>query len=138
MTTFHLCELNSARRQSHVFLIDAQAIFYIILLLQFSCSVMSDSVTQQTAARQASLSYTISWNLLKLMSIMLVIPFNHLILCCPLLLLPSVFPSIRVLYILQNKVIIHPKITDCFGKRVKVYYKNIIRSDQSLSLSDSL
>ena len=49
-----------------------------------------------TAAGQASLSFTISQSLLKLMSIELVMPSNHLILCCPLLLLPSVFPSIRV------------------------------------------
>ena len=49
-----------------------------------------------TAARQASLSVTNSWSLLKLMSIELVMPFTCLILCCPLLLLPSIFPSIRV------------------------------------------
>ena len=49
-----------------------------------------------TAAHQASLSFTISWSLLKLMSIESVMPSNHLILCRPLLLLPSVFPSIRV------------------------------------------
>ena len=49
-----------------------------------------------TAAHQASLSFTISWSLLKLMSIELVIPSNHLILCRPLLLLPSIFPSIKV------------------------------------------
>ena len=49
-----------------------------------------------TAAHQASLSITNSWSLLKLMSIMLVMPSNHLILCHPFLLLPSVFPSIRV------------------------------------------
>ena len=49
-----------------------------------------------TAARQASLSITQSWSLLKLMSIELVMPSNHLILCRPLLLLPSIFPSIRV------------------------------------------
>ena len=48
------------------------------------------------AACQASLSITNSWSLLKLMSIELVMPSNHLILCCPLLLLPSIFPSIRV------------------------------------------
>ena len=53
-------------------------------------------VTPRTAARQASLSITSSWSLLKLMSIESVMPSNHLILCCPLLLLPSVFPSIRV------------------------------------------
>ena len=51
--------------------------------------------TPWTAARQASLSFTISQSLLKLMSIELVMPSNHLILCCPLLLLPSIFPSIR-------------------------------------------
>ena len=45
---------------------------------------------------QASLSFTISWSLLKLMSIESVMPSNHLILCPPLLLLPSVFPSIRI------------------------------------------
>ena len=49
-----------------------------------------------TAACQASLSITNSWSLLKLTSIELVMPSNHLILCCPLLLLPSTFPSIRV------------------------------------------
>ena len=52
--------------------------------------------TPWTAARQACLSITNSWNLLKLMSIELVILSNHLILCRPLLLLPSTFPSIRV------------------------------------------
>ena len=52
--------------------------------------------TPWTAARQASLSITNSWSLLKLTFIMLVMPSNHLILCCPLLLLPSIFPSIRV------------------------------------------
>ena len=52
--------------------------------------------TPWTAARQASLSITSSQSLLKLMSIELVMPSNHLILCCPLLLLPSIFPNIRV------------------------------------------
>ena len=52
--------------------------------------------TPWTAACQASLSITNSWSLLKLMSIESVMPFNHLILCCPLLLLSSIFPSIRV------------------------------------------
>ena len=64
--------------------------------VQFSRSVMSDSATPWTAARQASLSITNSWSLPKLMSIELVMPSNRLILCCPLLLLPSIFPSIRV------------------------------------------
>ena len=54
------------------------------------------SATPWTAARQASLSITNSRSLLKPMSIESVIPSNHLILCCPLLLSPSIFPSIRV------------------------------------------
>ena len=53
-------------------------------------------VTPWTVARQASLSITNSWSLLKLMSIESVMPSNHLILCRPLLLPPSIFPSIRV------------------------------------------
>ena len=53
-------------------------------------------VTPWTVAHQAFLSITISQNLLKVMSIKSVMPSNHLILCCPLLLLPSVFPGIRV------------------------------------------
>ena len=52
--------------------------------------------TPWTAARQASLSFTISWSLLQLVSIKSVMPSNHLILCHSLLLLPSIFPSIRV------------------------------------------
>ena len=68
--------------------------------MQFS-SVQSLSpvwllMTPWTAARQASLSITNSQSLFKLMSIELVMPSNHLILCCPFLLLPSIFPSIRV------------------------------------------
>ena len=51
-----------------------------------------------TATCQASLSFSISWSLLRLMSIESVMPSNHLILCCPLLLLPSIFPSIRVFF----------------------------------------
>ena len=54
-------------------------------------------VTPWTAACQASLSITNSWSLPKLMSIESVMPSKHLLLCCPLLLLPSIFPSIRVL-----------------------------------------
>ena len=56
---------------------------------------MSNSVTPWTAGHQASLSFTIPLSLLKLMSIESMMPFNHLILCRPLLLLPSIFPSIR-------------------------------------------
>ena len=52
--------------------------------------------TPWTAAHQASLSITNSWSLLKLVSIKSVMPSNYLILCCPLLLLPSIFPRIRI------------------------------------------
>ena len=59
---------------------------------------MSDSESPWTAACQAPLSFIVFWNLFKFMSIELVTLFNHLILCCPLLLLPAVFPSIRVFF----------------------------------------
>ena len=64
--------------------------------VQFSHSVVSNSATPWTAARQVSLSITNSRSLPKLMSIDSVMPSNHLILCHPLLLLLSIFPSIRV------------------------------------------
>ena len=63
---------------------------------RLSLSRVRLSATPWTAARQASLSITNSWSLLKLMFIKLVMPSNHLILCCPLLLLPSIFPRIRI------------------------------------------
>ena len=71
---------------------------HFLLQCMQTCSVASVHlcVTPQTAARQASLSITSSQSLLKLMSIQSVMPSNHLILCHPLLLLPSIFPSIRV------------------------------------------
>ena len=65
---------------------------------------MSDSATPWTAAPQASLSTTNSLSLLKLMSIESVTPSNHLVLCHPLLLLPSIFPSIRVY---SNELALH-------------------------------
>ena len=68
----------------------------LLLLLLFSCQVMSDSVTPWTAAFQASPSFTISRSLFKLMSIELVIPSNHFTLSHSLLFLPSIFPRIRV------------------------------------------
>ena len=65
--------------------------------VQFSCSVVSDSLRPHGLQHaQASLSITNSRSLLKPMSIESVMPSNHLILCCSLLLLPSIFPSIRV------------------------------------------
>ena len=66
---------------------------------QFNHSVVSDSLRPQ-----AFLSITNSQSLLKLMSINLVMPSNHLILCHPLLLLPAIFPSIRVF---SNKSVLH-------------------------------
>ena len=77
----------------------------IIFILQIS-SVQSLSrvwlfATPWTAARQASLSITNSWRSLKPMSIELVMPSNHLIHCHPLLLLPSIFPSIRFFFFFQ-------------------------------------
>ena len=57
---------------------------------------MSNSAIPLTAARQVSLTFAISQSLLKLISIVSEMPSNHLILCHPLLLLPSIFPSIRV------------------------------------------
>ena len=66
----------------------------IVVIQLVSCSWLF--VTPWTVAPQASLSFTISWSLLKLMSIELVRPSSHLILCHPLLLLPSIFPSISV------------------------------------------
>ena len=65
------------------------------LLLLFCHSGVSASVTPRTTARQALLSFTLSWSLLRLMSIELMMSFNHLILYLPLL-PPSVFPNIRV------------------------------------------
>ena len=65
-------------------------------IVQFSQSVVLTFATPWTAASQASLSILNSWSLLKLMSVELAMPSNHLILCCPLPVPPSVFPSIRV------------------------------------------
>ena len=81
-------------------------------MLLFSCSVMSNSATPWTAAHQASLSFTISQSLLKLMPIESVMPSNHPVLCCPLLLLPSIFPSIRVF---SNELALHIKWPKCWS-----------------------
>ena len=77
------------------------------LLLLFIYSVMSDSLeTPWTVAHQASLSITNSQNLLKLMYIEPVMPSNHLVLCRPLLLLPSIFPSILSQSFLMSQLFI--------------------------------
>ena len=71
------------------------SIIYQIDSVQFSLSCVRLFATPQTAARQGSVSITNTWSLLKLTSIKSVIPSNRLILCHSLLLLPSIFPSIR-------------------------------------------
>ena len=71
---------------------------------QFSLSHVRLFATPWTAAHQASLSIANSQSLLKLMSIESVMTFNHLIFCCPPLLLPSIFPSIRVF---SNESVLH-------------------------------
>ena len=71
------------------------------MVQSLSCPALS---TPWTAACQASLSFTISWSLFKLMCIESVMPSNHLIACHPLLLLPSIFPSIKVFY---NELVLH-------------------------------
>ena len=74
--------------------------------IAFSCSVAKLAqlfATPGTAVHQASLSFTVSWSLLKLMSVVSVMLSNHLILCLPLL-LPSIFPSIRVF---SNELALH-------------------------------
>ena len=79
---------------------------------QFSCSVMSDSATPWTTAHQASQPITNSWSLLKLMFIKLVMSFNHLILCRPLLPLPSIFASMRVF---SNESALHIRGLKCWS-----------------------
>ena len=81
---------------------------WAFLVAQFSSerslSYVQFFVTPWTAAGQPSLSITDSWSLPKLMSIYLVMPSNHLILCCPVLLLPSIFPRFRVF---SNELALH-------------------------------
>ena len=69
-----------------------------------SLSCVQLFATPCSTAHQASLTITNSWRLLKFMSIESVMPSNHLILCCPLLLMPSIFPSIRVF---SNESVLH-------------------------------
>ena len=75
--------------------VEARSTFHLLL---FSHQVISDSATPETAARQASLTLTISWSLPKFKYIELVMPSNHLILCHSLFLMPSIFPNIRVFF----------------------------------------
>ena len=66
------------------------------MMLLFSLYVMPNSLWPQGCSMQAPLSFTVFWSLLKPMSFESLMPSNHLILCCPLLLLPSIFPNIRL------------------------------------------
>ena len=76
----------------------AENITKVLTIITQSVSRVRFFVTRRTAACQASLSFSISQSLLRLMSTDLMVPSNHLILCCPLLLLPSVFLCIRVFF----------------------------------------
>ena len=93
-----LCRLNSRARGPN--LCDSLPLCVVVQ----SLTLVWLFVTPWTVAHQASLPFTISWSLLKFMSIELVMLSNHLILCCPLLLLPSIFPSIRVF---SNELTLH-------------------------------
>ena len=109
LSLFHYCLCAFIKKQLTAFMGVHFCVFIDLFVYSFAsttvsvnqfCSVqslnMSESATPWTAARQASLSITNSRSLLKLMSIQLIMPSNLLILCHPLLLLPSIFPSIRV------------------------------------------
>ena len=101
--------------------------FYFQLLYYFECPSLFSSVqslscvrlfaTAWAAARQASLSVTNSRSLLKLMSIKSVMPSNHLILCRPLLLPPSIFPSIRVF---SSESALHIRWPECWSFRCSI------------------
>ena len=89
------------------------------LSVQFSCSVVSDSLHPN--GRQASQSITDSRSLLKFMSIELVMPSNHLILCCPLLLPPSIFPTIMVF---SNESVLHIRWLKCWSFSFSISLSN--------------
>ena len=74
----------------------SSSVLIVVVVVVLSLSRVQHFVTPWTAACQASLSFTISWSLLRFVSIESAMLSNHLILCCTLLLLPSIFPSIRV------------------------------------------
>ena len=82
---------------------------------------MSDSAIPWTAARQASLSFTNFWSLLKLMPIEPVMPSNHLIFCRPLLPLPSVFPSI---WVFSSESVLHIRWPKYWSFRFSIRLSN--------------
>ena len=93
---------------------------YILGSVLFTHSVMSDSATPWAAAHQTSLSITNSWSLLKLMPIELVMPFNHLIFYCPLL-LPLIFPSIMVF---SSESVLRIRWSKCWSFRFSISPSN--------------
>ena len=95
--------------------------FLSLAIQSFQCSVVSDSAIPWTAARQAFLSITNSRSLLKLMSIESMVPSNHLILCHPLLLLPSIFPSVRAF---SNESALHIKWPKCWNFSFRISPSN--------------
>ena len=97
------------------------AVAWGIFSLLFNNSVVSDSETPWTAAHQASLPFTISWSLLKLMFVELVMPSNHLILCRPLFLLSSILPSIRVF---SNEPALHIRYPEYWSFRISISPSN--------------
>ena len=102
--TLNECErdFQKSKRFSEIYILNILLLFYFSSVQ--SLSRVQVFATPWTAALQASLSITNLWSLLKLMSIESVMPSNHLILCHPLLLLPSIFPSIRVFL---NESVLH-------------------------------
>ena len=82
----------------------SRLVYRVVFVVVQLRSCVALFVTPWTAECQASLSFAISQSLLKLMSIELEMPSNHLVLCCPFLLLPSIFPSIRVF---SNESVLH-------------------------------
>jgi len=102
------------------------------VIIPFS-SVAQSCLTPWTAARQASLSITNSWSLLKLMSTELVMPSNHLNLCCPLLILPSIFPSIRVF---SNESVLHVRWPQYWSFCFRVFFYHMaIKNPYNLRLT---
>ena len=89
--------------------------------------------TTRTAACQASLSFTLFQNLFKLMSIESMMPFSHLILCRPILLLPSVFPSIRVF---SNESALHIRWSKCWSFSFSIILPVNIQGWFALGLTD--
>ena len=101
---FHHIKLMLSTKSPTFMLPPTPGFLISLAAIQFSCSVMSNSVAPWMATCQASSSITNSRSLLKLTSIESVMPSNHLILCHPLLLLLSIFPSIRVF---SNESVLH-------------------------------